>query len=128
MVQTLSAVLHDERPRLDALAAVQRIVKRCLAKEPEQRFQSMADVRTLLEQLRAKPDEARPSVAVLPFCMIGGDRENQYFSDGLTEGIINALAQNSGFECHGADIIICISGEEAGHPQNRRGTGCSHYH
>ena len=34
----------------------------------------------------------KPSVAVLPFTNMGGDPEQEYFSDGLTEDIITALA------------------------------------
>ncbi len=34
----------------------------------------------------------KPSIAVLPFTNMGGDPEQEYFSDGLTEDIITALA------------------------------------
>jgi len=37
-----------------------------------------------------------PSIAVLPFVNLGADRENEYFSDGLAEDIINALAKLPG--------------------------------
>ena len=39
-----------------------------------------------------------PSIAVLPFENIGGDKENEYFSDGLAEEIINALTQLPGLK------------------------------
>jgi len=39
----------------------------------------------------ALPD--RPSIAVLPFANMSGDREQEYFADGITEDIITALAQ-----------------------------------
>jgi len=41
-------------------------------------------------------DATGPSVAVLPFVNISGDPENEYFSDGLSEEILNALAQVPG--------------------------------
>jgi TolB-like protein/Tfp pilus assembly protein PilF len=37
--------------------------------------------------------EHLPSVAVLPFANLSGDKEQEYFSDGLAEEIINALAR-----------------------------------
>ncbi len=41
------------------------------------------------------PAKADPkSIAVLPFVNMGGDKDSEYFSDGLTEEILNALARN----------------------------------
>jgi TolB-like protein/Tfp pilus assembly protein PilF len=39
-----------------------------------------------------------PSIAVLPFANMSGDKEQEYFSDGLAEEIINALAQIDGLK------------------------------
>jgi TolB-like protein len=39
---------------------------------------------------------AEASVAVLPFLSLSSDPENEYFSDGMTDEIINALAQIPG--------------------------------
>jgi adenylate cyclase len=36
----------------------------------------------------------RPSIAVMPFVNMGGDRDDEYLADGLTEDIITELARN----------------------------------
>lgn len=38
-------------------------------------------------------EERLPSIAVLPFANLSGDKDQEYFSDGLAEEIINALAK-----------------------------------
>jgi adenylate cyclase len=65
----------------------------------------------------------KPSIAVLPFVSIGGDKEQEYFSDGLTEEIINAIsklrnvfviARNSTFTYKGKDVKFHQVAEEMG--------------
>jgi TolB-like protein/Tfp pilus assembly protein PilF len=89
---TITAVVNEEPPPLEAPAALERIVSRCLAKEPRDRFQSMADVAAALEQTVVKPTDQDPSIAVLPFANMSRDPDDEYFSDGLAEEIINLLA------------------------------------
>jgi serine/threonine-protein kinase len=96
--QILSAVLRDDPGPLEAPAALQQIVTRCLAKDPDRRFQTMADVRHALQHLTAGGVEVTASIAVLPFANLSADRENEYFGDGLAEEIINALAQVAGLK------------------------------
>ena len=93
---TALRLLHDAVP--DAL---ERVVNRLLAKEPTARF---ASAREVLGQLRAikhgshpstRP-AAVPSVAVLPFVSLSADADNDYFADGITEEIMNALSQLKG--------------------------------
>lgn len=92
-VEVLTAVLRDEPRALPVPEALGRIVMRCLQKSPPARFQSMADVKAALEHALAEEVDPRASIAVLPFADMSPDKDNEYFSDGLAEEIINALAQ-----------------------------------
>jgi len=65
----------------------------------------------------------RPSIAVLPFVNLSGDREQDYFADGVVEEIITALsrigwlfviARNSSFAYKGRIIDIKQVGRELG--------------
>ena len=96
--QILSAVLRDDPGPLEAPVALQQIVRRCLAKDPDRRFQTMADVRHALQHLTHDSADVTASIAVLPFANLSADRENEYFGDGLAEEIINALAQVAGLK------------------------------
>jgi TolB-like protein len=42
--------------------------------------------------------DAQPSIVVLPFENMSGDKKNEYFSDGLAEEIINALTRVPGLK------------------------------
>ena len=110
--QVLSAVLRDDPPPLHAPAALDRIVRRCLPKEPAQRFQTVADVRTALEQLSVKPADQQPSIAVLPFENMSGDKENEYFSDGLAEDVINALTRIPGLKVIARTSAFAFKGRQ----------------
>ena len=99
-ISTLAAILHDEpRSLRDIKAAIPALVEqqvaRCLRKDPLQRFQTMLDVKQALAEaaLPVVTKEAAASIAVLPFVNLSADKENEYFSDGLAEEIINALTK-----------------------------------
>jgi TolB-like protein len=53
----------------------------------------MAELRVALEQISMKPADQQPSIAVLPFANMSSDKEQEYFSDGLAEEILNLLAK-----------------------------------
>ena len=94
LLDTLNAVVREEPPPLNSPAA--EIVQRCLAKQASLRFQTMADLKAALRHLRARKAKRAhdaPSIAVLPFANMSREADDEYFSDGLAEEIINALAQ-----------------------------------
>ena len=106
---TMSAVLKDPPSSLefnaDTPAALARIIRRCLEKDANERFQSardlcfaiesISDIRPMPGELAGKR-ERTTSIAVLPFVNLSADVENQYFSDGLAEDVINALTRLPG--------------------------------
>jgi serine/threonine-protein kinase len=96
-IETLTEVLRDDPPPLDAPPALTDVVKRCLEKSPTRRYQTLAELKTALEQL-GDAREQGASIAVLPFTNLGSDPEQEYFSDGLADEIINLLAQIPGLK------------------------------
>jgi eukaryotic-like serine/threonine-protein kinase len=91
--ETMAAIMRDEPAPLDAPANVAAIITRCLRKSPASRFQTMSEVHEALEQVKAMPAGNTASLAVLPFVNMSADKENEYFSDGLAEEILNLLAK-----------------------------------
>ena len=116
MAQVLSAVLRDEPAPLPATLKIppqlDRISRRCLRKIPADRYQSMAEVRGALGQVSVKPAEQQPSIAVLPFANMSADKENEYFSDGLAEEIINVLAHLPGLKVIARTSAFAFRGKE----------------
>ncbi|MDR8393714.1 tetratricopeptide repeat protein [Aliifodinibius sp. S!AR15-10] len=51
-----------------------------------------------LDEIKSKTGGVIRSVAVLPFVNMSADPENEYFSDGITEEIINALTRVKGLD------------------------------
>ena len=87
---------------------VDRAVAKALEREPVSRFATAAQfAQALLFHTGATPPQVTPtatgivatpgkSVAVLPFVNMSADAENEYFSDGIAEEIINALTRIEG--------------------------------
>ncbi len=52
------------------------------------------------------------SIAVLPFRNLGGDLETEYLSDGITEGVINSLAQLREVRVMARSTVFRLKGRE----------------
>ncbi|MDN5204062.1 tetratricopeptide repeat protein [Fulvivirgaceae bacterium BMA10] len=50
------------------------------------------------EEIKGKVQEKIKSIAVMPFVNMSNDTENEYFSDGITEELINALTKIDGLQ------------------------------
>ena len=109
--ETMAAIMRDEPPELfesgrSISPALDRIVKHCLEKDRDHRFQSARDIAfSLLEQSSTtgtsgareiappiSPPQAGFWVAVLPFKR-SGDAETETFADGLGEEITTGLSR-----------------------------------
>ena len=94
----LTAILRDEPRPLDSPVSLGAVVMRCLRKVPADRFPTATDLRAALQQASTSMSAASPSIVALPFANVSRNPEDEYFSDGLAEEIINALAQIPGLK------------------------------
>jgi eukaryotic-like serine/threonine-protein kinase len=114
-IAILAAILNKEPAPLDAGVSTELrdIVARCLRKSRADRFQSALELRAALESASTlKAPEAQPSIAVLPFANMSRDEDNEYFSDGLAEEIINVLAQIPGLKVIARTSAFAFRGKE----------------
>jgi serine/threonine-protein kinase len=112
---------------------LEETLARALARDPRDRVQTAAEFAQLLSPgtreitpTSVTPSATRrapqpPGLAVLPFVNLSSDPENEYFSDGMTEELINALtkvvglrvtARTSAFAFKGKDIDVREIGQK----------------
>lgn len=86
---------------------LETVVQRCLAREAADRVGTAEELERELRAIELDtptrtsgaavvPASVDPSIAVLPFTNLSPDPENEYFSEGITEEIINALSKVGG--------------------------------
>ena len=93
--EALGAVLHaDPAPLADA--GLDRVVRKCLAKEREQRFPTARELIPALQVALAAGAEVEPAIAVLPFVDMSQGKDQDYFCEGMAEEIISALSMIPG--------------------------------
>jgi TolB-like protein len=126
----LYSIVHEEPKAISSLRAdippnVESIIAKVLQKGPGDRFQDMEELLSHLSTAQKKDKtvskKSLPSIAVLPFVNMSNDVENEYFSDGLAEELINALsklgdlhvvARTSAFRFRGKDLDIREVGKQ----------------
>ncbi|MHC5051028.1 MAG: protein kinase domain-containing protein, partial [Planctomycetota bacterium] len=86
----LHEVAHDVAPLWE------RNIERCLEKDPDERFQTIQELRAAFRQADAPQKKAEKSIAVLFFENLSRDAEDEYFRDGITEDIITELSNING--------------------------------
>jgi TolB-like protein len=71
-----------------------------------------------------QPDlRERPSIAVLPFANISGDKEQEYLADGITEDIVTALTRFRWFRVIGRNSSFVYKGKSVDSKQVARELG-----
>jgi eukaryotic-like serine/threonine-protein kinase len=109
-VESENAARHQ---RLESAAVLERIVARCLARDPAERYQSATEVRTALEAARHAASASRQaSIAVLPFVNQSGDKDSEYFGFGLADEILNLLARIQGLKVIARTSSFAFRGKE----------------
>ncbi len=124
----LTTRLNVARSAIGDSGEEQRLIKTL----PRKGFRFVGQVRESREAAGPNPNDApesapavpdKPSVAVLPFANMSGDREQEYFADGMVEEITNALsrfkwlfviARNSSFTFKGKAVDIKEVGRRLG--------------
>jgi TolB-like protein/Tfp pilus assembly protein PilF len=114
--------------------ALEAVVAKALARSPVERYATASEMSGALERAErvgrgagqiTEPSDAHrltdASIAVLPFSNLSSEPEAEYFSDGMTEEIINALSQvrglrvaarSSSFSFKGRDVDARTIGEQ----------------
>lgn len=118
MTDVLANIIYREPAsilvhRSDAPAELERIVSKTVRKNREERYQSAKELFIDLQQLQTRllveaeiirsgsgertgqlqPSPVLNSIAVLPFANLSTEKDNEYFSEGLTEEIIMNLSK-----------------------------------
>jgi len=97
--------------RPDIPSGVVRVLDKALGKTPSGRFYSAAAFAEALTEVTIERVSAIDAVAVLPFRSMSADPDDEFLADGITEEIINALAQLRGLRVAAASSSFAFKGK-----------------
>ncbi|HEU5039197.1 MAG TPA: protein kinase [Gemmatimonadales bacterium] len=126
---TLVHRLTEPAPPLRSIDAaipppLEAVVAKALSTRPSERFATAGEMSGALERADrlgqggevTDPSDAHrladASIAVLPFANLSADPEAEYFSDGMTEEIINALSQVRGLRVAARSSSFTFKGRQ----------------
>ena len=126
-IDLASAILRDtpeplRRLRSDAPEDLERLIGRCLQKCPRDRVQTAVEVSNELRTLRRELDRENlerstpanvASIAVLPFVNRSASADDEYFSDGLADELLNVLAKIRGLRVAARTSAFHFKGKDA---------------
>jgi eukaryotic-like serine/threonine-protein kinase len=109
--------------RPDTPPHIEHSIAKALSKLPEQRFVSVSDFIAALQHPQSdaarRGSTATRSIAVLPFVNASPDPDNEYLSDGITDELIDALANVEGLRVASRTSVFALKGK----PQDVRAIG-----
>ncbi len=110
---------------------LERVILRCLEKDPGRRYQNggalLTDLRNFKREMEAggtsphhqtvsrssiRPQPSVDSIAVLPFANRSPDAQTEYLSEGITESIINSLSELQNLRVMGRGTVMRYKGRE----------------
>ncbi len=131
-IDILHSILHNEprpiRTLVPDISPVwERLIERCLAKAPEQRPASMAEVIDALKKLETSGSaQQEKSLAVLYFENLSRSEDDEYFRDGITEDIITELSRIEGLKVFSRSAVIGFRDKDASSAEVGRKLGATH--
>jgi serine/threonine protein kinase/tetratricopeptide (TPR) repeat protein len=128
-IDVSSSILRDTPTELTTVRSdlprdLAHIVERCLEKNPRERFQTALDVANELRSVRRTLERGAPtapkpgthkeaSIAVLPFVNRSASADDEYFSDGLADELLNVLAKIRGLRVSARTSAFHFKGKDA---------------
>ncbi len=125
----ISSILRDVPKSVTSINVqlpnhMSRIVRRCLEKNPNDRYQTARDLlyelKDLNREARAAEEQSGNSIAVLPFADMSPEKDQDYFCEGIAEELINGLgritslhvaSRSAAFQYKGSAVDIQKVGE-----------------